>query len=214
MDWKEEDYEKQKIKQMSNIIPHNFQVTKKERNLQKRHNSLLIWFTGLSGSGKSTIANALEKALLEKGFHTYILDGDNVRGGLNNNLTFSPEDRTENIRRIAEVAQLMVDAGLVVLSAFVSPYRKDRENVKNIVGKENFVEIFVNTPIEECEKRDVKGLYAKARAGEINDFTGVNAPYETPQNPDIEIDTSMVSVEDSVAIIFKAIANKLHLKHE
>ena len=199
---------------MGNIIQHNFQVTKKERNLQKRHNSLLIWFTGLSGSGKSTIANALEKALLEKGIHTYILDGDNVRGGLNNNLTFSPEDRTENIRRIAEVAQLMVDAGLVVLSAFVSPYRKDRENVKNIVGKENFVEIFVNTPIEECEKRDVKGLYAKARAGEINDFTGVNAPYETPQNPDIEIDTSMVSVEDSVAIIFKAIANKLHLKHE
>ena len=115
---------------MGNIIQHNFQVTKKERNLQKRHNSLLIWFTGLSGSGKSTIANALEKALLEKGIHTYILDGDNVRGGLNNNLTFSPEDRTENIRRIAEVAQLMVDAGLVVLSAFVSPYRKDRENVK------------------------------------------------------------------------------------
>jgi adenylyl-sulfate kinase len=199
---------------MSNIIPHNFQVTKKERNLQKKHNSLLIWFTGLSGSGKSTIANTLEKALLEKGFHAYILDGDNVRKGLNNNLTFTPEDRTENIRRIAEVANLMLDAGLVVLSAFVSPYRKDRENVKNIVGKENFVEIFVNAPIEECEKRDVKGLYAKARAGEINDFTGVNAPYETPQNPDIEIDTSMVSVEDSVAIIFKAIANKLHLKHE
>ncbi|MBW2937447.1 adenylyl-sulfate kinase [Aureisphaera sp. CAU 1614] len=199
---------------MSNIIPHNFQVTKKERNLQKKHNSLLIWFTGLSGSGKSTVANALEKALLEKGLHTYILDGDNVRNGLNNNLTFSPQDRTENIRRIAEVAQLMVDAGLVVLSAFVSPYQKDRENVKSIVGKENFVEIFVNTPIEECEKRDVKGLYAKARAGEIKDFTGVNAPYETPQNPDVEIDTSTVSVEDSVAIIFKAIANKLHLKHE
>ncbi len=199
---------------MSNIIPHNFQVTQKDRNLQKKHNSFVIWFTGLSGSGKSTIANALEKALLVKGFHTYILDGDNVRKGLNNNLSFSPEDRTENIRRIAEVAHLMIDAGLIVLSAFVSPYRKDRENVKTIVGKENFVEVFVNTPIEECEKRDVKGLYAKARAGEIKDFTGVNAPYEAPENPDIEIDTSIVSLEESVAIIFKAIANKLHLKHE
>jgi adenylyl-sulfate kinase len=199
---------------MSNIIPHNFQVTKQDRNLQKKHNSLVIWFTGLSGSGKSTIANALEKELLIKGFHTYILDGDNVRSGLNNNLTFSPEDRTENIRRISEVAHLMIDAGLIVLSAFVSPYRKDRENVKTIVGKEHFVEVFVNTPIEECEKRDVKGLYAKARAGEIKDFTGVNAPYEAPENPDIVIDTTAVSVEDSVAIIFKAIANKLHLKYE
>lgn len=214
MDWKEEDYEKQKIKQMSNIIPHNFQVSKKDRNIQKNHNSFVIWFTGLSGSGKSTVANALEKTLLEKGFHTYILDGDNVRNGLNNNLTFSPEDRTENIRRIAQVAKLMVDAGLIVLSAFVSPYRRDRENVKNIVGKENFVEVFVNTPIQECEKRDVKGLYAKARAGEIKDFTGVNAPYEAPQNPDVEIDTSKSSIEDSVSIIFKAIANKLHLKYE
>jgi len=214
LDWKEEDYEKQKIKQMSNIIPHNFQVSKKDRNIQKNHNSFVIWFTGLSGSGKSTVANALEKTLLEKGFHTYILDGDNVRNGLNNNLTFSPEDRTENIRRIAQVAKLMVDAGLIVLSAFVSPYRRDRENVKNIVGKENFVEVFVNTPIQECEKRDVKGLYAKARAGEIKDFTGVNAPYEAPQNPDVEIDTSKSSIEDSVSIIFKAIANKLHLKYE
>ncbi len=214
MDWKEEDYEKQKIKQMSNIIPHNFQVSKKDRNIQKNHHSFVIWFTGLSGSGKSTVANALEKTLLEKGFHTYILDGDNVRNGLNNNLTFSPEDRTENIRRIAQVAKLMVDAGLIVLSAFVSPYRRDRENVKNIVGKENFVEVFVNTPIQECEKRDVKGLYAKARAGEIKDFTGVNAPYEAPQNPDVEIDTSKSSIEDSVSIIFKAIANKLHLKYE
>ncbi|MAL60278.1 MAG: adenylyl-sulfate kinase [Flavobacteriaceae bacterium] len=199
---------------MSNIIPHNFQVSKKDRNIQKNHHSFVIWFTGLSGSGKSTVANALEKTLLEKGFHTYILDGDNVRNGLNNNLTFSPEDRTENIRRIAQVAKLMVDAGLIVLSAFVSPYRRDRENVKNIVGKENFVEVFVNTPIQECEKRDVKGLYAKARAGEIKDFTGVNAPYEAPQNPDVEIDTSKSSIEDSVSIIFKAIANKLHLKYE
>ena len=199
---------------MSNIVPHHFQVTMKDRNLQKEHNSLVIWFTGLSGSGKSTVANALEKELVEKGCHTYILDGDNVRSGLNKNLTFSPEDRTENIRRIAEVANLMKDAGLVVLSAFVSPNRKDRANVKEIVGAENFVEVFVDTPIEECEKRDVKGLYAKARAGEINDFTGVNAPYEAPINPNVVVDTSKLSIKESVAIIFKAIVNKLHLKYE
>ncbi|MAY22881.1 MAG: adenylyl-sulfate kinase [Flavobacteriaceae bacterium] len=197
-----------------NVIRHNFQVTKKERNQLNNHSSLLIWFTGLSGSGKSTIANALEKELLQNGFHTYILDGDNVRKGLNSNLTFSPEDRTENIRRIAEVANLMVDAGLVVLSAFVSPYQKDRENVKQIVGGKNFVEVFVNTPIEVCEQRDVKGLYAKARAGEIKDFTGVNAPYEAPNNPDIEIDTSKTTLEESVQIIFKSIAQKLNLKNE
>ncbi len=197
-----------------NVIRHNFQVTKKERNQLNNHRSLLIWFTGLSGSGKSTIANALEKELLQNGFHTYILDGDNVRKGLNSNLTFSPEDRTENIRRIAEVANLMVDAGLVVLSAFVSPYQKDRENVKQIVGEKNFVEVFVNTPIEVCEQRDVKGLYAKARAGEIKDFTGVNAPYEAPNNPDIEIDTSKTTLEESVQIIFKSIAQKLNLKNE
>ncbi|MEZ4779884.1 MAG: adenylyl-sulfate kinase [Flavobacteriaceae bacterium] len=199
---------------MSNIVPHHFQIAKKDRNLQKKHASFLVWFTGLSGSGKSTLANALEQTLVEKGFHTYILDGDNIRSGLNKNLSFSAEDRTENIRRIAEVAHLMIDAGLIVLSAFVSPYRKDREQVKHIVKEENFIEVFVNTPIEACEKRDVKGLYAKARAGEIKDFTGVSAPYEAPTNPDIEIDTTKTSVEDSVAIIFKAIANKLHLKHE
>jgi len=199
---------------MSNIIPHNFQTTKEDRNLQKGHHSLLIWFTGLSGSGKSTIANAVEKELMNNGYNTYILDGDNVRSGLNNNLSFSPEDRTENIRRIAEVANLMLDAGLVVLSAFVSPYTKDRENVKTTVGANNYFEVFVNTPLSACEERDVKGLYAKARAGEIKDFTGVNAPYEAPKNPDIEIDTTKTSVEDSVSIIFKALANRLHLKHE
>jgi len=199
---------------MSNIIPHHFHVRKEDRNLQKKHNSLVVWFTGLSGSGKSTLANALEKKMMEKGIHTYILDGDNVRKGLNSNLSFSPEDRTENIRRIAEVAHLMVDAGLVVLSAFVSPYRKDRESVKSIVGEDHFVEVFVNTPLEACEKRDVKGLYAKARAGEIKDFTGINAPYEAPLSPTVAIDTTVTSVEDSVEIIFKAIANKLLLPHE
>ncbi len=192
-----------------NIIPHNFSITQRQRRDLKRHEPLLVWFTGLSGSGKSTIANALEKALFIRGTHTYLLDGDNVRKGLNSNLSFSPEDRSENIRRIAEVANLMLDAGLVVLASFVSPYREDRENVKRIVGYENFVEVFVNTPIEECERRDVKGLYAKARAGEIENFTGVNGPYEPPMAPDVEIDTTKVSVGDAVALIVEFIAKKM-----
>jgi len=194
-----------------NIITHNFSITQKERAQLKKHSPLLIWFTGLSGSGKSTIANALEKALFARGFHTYLLDGDNVRKGLNNNLSFSPEDRTENIRRIAEVANLMIDAGLVVIASFVSPYREDRENVKRIVGYENFVEIFVNTPIEECERRDVKGLYAKARAGEIENFTGVNAPYEAPMAPDVEINTTVVSVDEAVSLILRVIGKRIKI---
>lgn len=192
-----------------NITPHNFTITQKERSDLKKHKALLIWFTGLSGSGKSTIANALEKALYAQGIHTYLLDGDNVRKGLNNNLSFSTEDRTENIRRIGEVANLMIDAGLVVLASFVSPYREERENVKRIVGYKNVVEVFVNTPIEECERRDVKGLYAKARAGEIENFTGVNAPYETPMAPDVEVDTTRVSVDEAVDLIMKFIGLKL-----
>jgi len=192
-----------------NVIPHNFSIGKAERNVIKNHDSFLLWFTGLSGSGKSTVANAVEKALVDKGIHTYTLDGDNVRKGLNNNLSFSPEDRTENIRRIAEVAHLMVDAGLVVLAAFVSPYEKDRDGIMQIVGDENYIEIFVNTPIEECERRDVKGLYAKARAGEIQNFTGINAPFEAPTDPHIEIDTSKLTVEEAVTVIIKHIENKL-----
>lgn len=191
-----------------NVIPHNFNVVKEDRVKLNNHDAILIWFTGLSGSGKSTIANELEKALVNEKVHTYLLDGDNVRQGLNNNLSFSPEDRTENIRRIGEVANLMIDAGLVVLASFVSPYREDRENVKRIVGYENFIEIFVNTPIEECERRDVKGLYAKARAGEIKNFTGVNAPYEAPMAPDVEIDTTKVSVDEAVSVILEHIKSR------
>jgi adenylylsulfate kinase len=192
-----------------NVIPHNFSINKEQRSDLKGHNAFLLWFTGLSGSGKSTIANVVEHALHERGINTYTLDGDNVRKGLNSNLSFSPEDRTENIRRIAEVANLMVDAGLVVLAAFVSPYAKDRKNIKNIVGKKNFVEIFIDTPLEECERRDVKGLYAKARTGEIKDFTGISAPYEIPKKPDIKIDTTTNTVEESAAIILKRIEKKL-----
>lgn len=192
-----------------NIIPNNFSITQQQRSDLKNHKPLLVWFTGLSGSGKSTIANALEKALFGKEIHTYLLDGDNVRKGLNNNLSFSPEDRTENIRRIAEVANLMIDAGLVVIASFVSPYREDRENAKRIVGYDNFVEVFVNTPIEECERRDVKGLYAKARAGEIQNFTGVNAPYEAPMAPDVEVDTTVVSVDEAVVLIMNEIKKRI-----
>jgi len=195
-----------------NIIPHQFNVSQAQRGEIKNHGAFLLWFTGLSGSGKSTIANAVENALYQNGVHTYTLDGDNVRQGLNNNLSFSPEDRTENIRRISEVANLMIDAGLVVLAAFVSPYKKDRDMVRNRVKDANFVEIFVDTPVAECERRDVKGLYAKARKGLIKDFTGVNAPYEAPENPDVRIDTTQVSISESVEIILKAIKTKLEAK--
>ncbi len=194
-----------------NVIPHSFGVSVAERRKLKKHNSFLIWFTGLSGSGKSTVANAVELALHERGKHTYILDGDNVRHGLNKDLSFAPEDRSENIRRIAELANLFVDAGVVVLAAFVSPYKKDREMIKNVVKDVNFVEVFVDTPLAECERRDVKGLYAKARQGLIKDFTGINAPYEPPENPDVRIDTTQVTVAEAANIVINAIANKLEL---
>ena len=198
----------------NHIIKHNYQVTKLDRNKLNNHNSFLMWFTGLSGSGKSTIANLVELELHKKGIKTYVLDGDNIRKGINKDLTFAPEDRTENIRRIAEIANLMVEAGNVVLAAFVSPYKKDRENVKNILKNSNFVEIYVNTSVEECEKRDVKGLYKKARAGEIKNMTGISAPYEAPENPDLEIITENLTIEQSVNEVLKYIQPKLQLKDE
>lgn len=194
-----------------NIIPHSYQVSKADRQTNNKHKSLLLWFTGLSGSGKSTIANVVEQELYKLGIKTYTLDGDNIRNGINKDLTFAPEDRTENIRRIAEIANLMVDAGVVVLAAFVSPYKKDRENIKNIVQEDNFVEVFINTSLEECERRDVKGLYKKARAGEIKNMTGISAPYEAPVNPDIEIKTEENTVEEAVSRILKHIIPKLSL---
>lgn len=196
-----------------NIIVHTFGTTLKDRNIQKGHNSFVLWFTGLSGSGKSTIANEVEKALVAQNIHTYILDGDNIRKGLNKNLTFSPEDRTENIRRIGEVSNLLIDAGIVVIAAFVSPYKKDRENIKQIVSENKYIEVFVNTPLEVCESRDVKGLYKKARKGEITNFTGINAPYEPSKNPDIEIDTSVKSLQEATNEVLDFIKNKLAL-HE
>ncbi|MDB9782241.1 adenylyl-sulfate kinase [Winogradskyella sp.] len=198
----------------AHIIKHSYQVSKQDRANANNHNSFLVWFTGLSGSGKSTIANLVEYQLHKTGVKTYTLDGDNVRKGLNKDLTFSPQDRTENIRRIAETANLMVDAGLVVLAAFVSPYKKDRQNIRTILKDANFVEVFINTSLEECEKRDVKGLYKKARAGEIKNMTGISAPYEAPVNPDIEIKTENESIENSVKKIVDFITEKLKLNNE
>jgi adenylylsulfate kinase len=198
---------------MNNIKKHNYQTSVGDRRKLNGHNSFLIWFTGLSGSGKSTIANALEIELFSKGVKTYSLDGDNIRHGLNKDLGFSPKERTENIRRIAEVANLMIDAGIVVIAAFVSPYRKDRESIKNIVKDVNFVEVYVNTSLEECERRDVKGLYKKARAGEIKNMTGITALYEKPLNPDIEINTELQTVHESVLKILDYIKPKFKLEN-
>ncbi len=188
-----------------NIIPQNLTISKKDRNKLLGNSSFVIWFTGLSGSGKSTLANETEKILFNKGFLTYILDGDNIRGGLNSNLTFSEEDRKENIRRIGEVAKLMVDAGIIVITAFISPFREDRDAVRKLLGENEFIEVYLNTPVEKCEERDVKGLYRKAREGEIKDFTGVNSPYEIPLNPEVIIDTAENSKEDSVKILLNKI---------
>ena len=195
-----------------NVVKHNYKTTKTQRELQHGHKAYLLWFTGLSGSGKSTLANLVEVALQNKGLSTYILDGDNIRKGINKDLNFAPEDRTENIRRIAEISNLMLDAGVLTLAAFVSPYLKDREEVKQIVGADNFIEIYVNTSLEECERRDVKGLYKKARAGEIKNMTGISAPYEAPTNPDFEIITDGQSIEDSVKEVLTFLSNKLKLK--
>ncbi|WP_456379505.1 adenylyl-sulfate kinase [Lutibacter sp.] len=192
-----------------NISSHTYHVSVKDRRKANKHNSFLIWITGLSGSGKSTIANGLEYNLHKKGIKTYVLDGDNIRGGINQNLTFSPEDRVENNRRIAEISKLFMDAGCVVIGAFISPYKKSREEIKRIVTPENFIEIYVNTSLEECEKRDVKGLYKKARKGEIKDFTGISAPYEAPENPDIEIKTENESLEEAIGKIVNYIKKKL-----
>ncbi|MEO6348660.1 MAG: adenylyl-sulfate kinase [Aquaticitalea sp.] len=197
-----------------NITTHSYQVSVNDRRTSNKHNSFLLWFTGLSGSGKSTIANKVEEALYKNGIKTYTLDGDNVRKGLNNDLTFSPGDRTENIRRIAETSKLMIDAGLVVLAAFVSPYKKDRENIKRIVKDVNFVEVYVNTSVEECERRDVKGLYKKARNGEIKNMTGISSPYEAPTHPDIEIVTEKQSVDEAVIKIMEYIKPKLEFSNE
>lgn len=194
-----------------NITWHDGQVSRTSREELLQQQGVTIWFTGLSGSGKSTIAVAAEAALREQGRLTYILDGDNIRQGLNNNLGFSPADRTENIRRIGEVAKLFTDAGVIVLTAFISPYREDRDQVREIMASGDFLEVHVSADVETCEKRDVKGLYKKARAGEIPNFTGISAPYEAPEKPEIVMDTGAQSVDESVAQLLGFLQDKGYL---
>ncbi|EFU83709.1 adenylyl-sulfate kinase [Staphylococcus lugdunensis] len=199
------------MSQSSHITWHDSEVTKADRQKQNGHKSAVIWFTGLSGSGKSTVSVALEQALFELGKHAYRIDGDNVRHGLNKNLGFSPEDRKENIRRIGEVSKLLVDAGTIAITAFISPYRVDRDDVRNILEDGEFIEVYTQCSVEECEKRDPKGLYAKARSGEIKEFTGISAPYEAPNHPEITINTEQQSVEQAVAHILNYLTDNKYL---
>jgi adenylylsulfate kinase len=193
----------------SNTVFHHYNITRSEREKKLGQKGFVLWFTGLSGSGKSTIANAVEQLLFKNDFKTYTLDGDNIRQGINKGLTFTADDRAENLRRIAEVAKLFVDSGQICIAAFVSPTIKDRQLVKDIIGEEDFVEVFVDTPLEICEQRDVKGLYAKARKGEIKNFTGISAPYEAPVNPSITVKTENKTIESSAKEVFDYIKNNL-----
>jgi adenylylsulfate kinase len=183
---------------MSNIVWQQHQINVLDREKQKQQQAVVLWFTGLSGAGKSTVAGALEQALVARGAHTYLLDGDNVRHGLCADLGFSEADRTENLRRVGAVAGLMVDAGLIVLSAFISPLKSQRDAIRQALPEGKFIEVYVATSLEECEKRDVKGLYQKARRGEIKNFTGISDPYEAPEQADIVLDTGLLSLEQSV----------------
>lgn len=194
---------------MNNIYPIQTKISIADRQQLLKQRAKLIWFTGLSGSGKSTLAVQLEAHLYSLGYKTYLLDGDNIRSGLNKDLTFTDEGRVENIRRVGEVSKLMLDAGLVVLSAFISPFKTEREQVKQIVGAGNFIEVFVDTPLEVCEQRDVKGLYKRARAGEVKNFTGISSPYERPENPDVAIQTHKMSMDESLSVLIKLIVPKI-----
>lgn len=187
-------------------------LTRQDKESLLRQHGVMVWFTGLSGSGKSTIAIALERELHKRGLLCRILDGDNIRSGINNNLGFSEADRVENIRRIAEVSKLFIDTGIVTIAAFISPNNDIREMAANIIGKEDFLEIYVSTPLEECERRDVKGLYAKARRGEIKNFTGISAPFEAPVHPALTLDTSLLSLEESVNRLLELVLPRIQKK--
>ena len=200
-------------KKATNIYPiFDRMMSRDDKEQLLKQRGMMLWFTGLSGSGKSTVAIALERELHSRGLLCRILDGDNIRSGINNNLGFSAEDRVENIRRIAEVGRLFVDTGIITIAAFISPNNQLREMAAEIIGKDDYVEVVVSTPLEECEKRDVKGLYAKARRGEIKNFTGISAPFEAPEHPDITLDTSKLPVEESVKILLDYVLPKAVLK--
>jgi adenylylsulfate kinase len=196
---------------MKKVFWHENNISTKDRCELNKHKSCVLWFTGLSASGKSTLANALDKFLYQNAIHSYVLDGDNVRHGLNKDLGFSPEDRKENIRRIGEVAKLFVNAGLVTITAFISPYREDRDMVRNMFTKGEFIEIYVKCSVEKCEERDPKGLYKKAREHEIQEFTGISAPYEEAYSPEIIINTEITSIEDSVQQLVEYLQDHLYV---
>ncbi len=196
---------------MNNTVWHHATVNRELRNQQNRHKSIILWFTGLSGSGKSTLAHAVEEQLFKQGFRTFVLDGDNVRHGLSSNLGFSEEDRKENIRRVGETAKLMLEAGIITLTAFISPYRQDRERVKIMMPPGDFIEIYCEATLETCERRDVKGYYKKARAGIIKNYTGIDSPYEIPDNPELTLNTDNQTLEESVQAVLALLKQKVIL---
>jgi adenylylsulfate kinase len=204
--------EKSNVEKSSDVVWHQQSVTTEQKSHLKGHKAVLLWYTGLSGSGKSTVANAVEQKLLERGCHSYLLDGDNVRHGLNNDLGFTDEDRIENIRRISEVAKLFVDAGLLVSTAFISPFQKDRDQARALLKDALFLEVFIDTPLAVCESRDPKGLYKKARAGEIANFTGISSVYESPKNAEIHVETDSLSIEACADLVIAALIEKQIIK--
>ncbi|WP_417566199.1 adenylyl-sulfate kinase [Marinobacter sp.] len=197
-----------------NIVWHDHKITRAERSVNKNQKPCLLWFTGLSGSGKSTIANALDVALHKRGYHTFLLDGDNVRHGLCKDLGFSDDDREENIRRVGEVCKLFADAGLIVMSAFISPFTSDRRLVRKLFPAGEFIEVYMDTPLATCEERDPKGLYQKARSGEITHFTGIDSPYEVPAHPEIRLDTSRHTVEECVESLVAYLLEREMIAHK
>ena len=196
------------IQKATNITWHHAQITRVDREQLLNQKGVVIWFTGLSASGKSTIAHAVEEKLYDRGVLTYVLDGDNIRHGLNKNLGFSPEDREENIRRIGEVGKLFADAGVIAMTAFISPYRTDRDKARSLHATDKFIEVFVDAPLTVLEDRDPKGLYKKARTGEIPEFTGISAPYEAPENPEIHLDTSKMNIEECANAVIQYLEEK------
>ena len=204
--------EKSHVEKSSDVVWHQQSVTTEQKSSLKGHKAVLLWYTGLSGSGKSTVANAVEQKLLERGCHSYLLDGDNVRHGLNSDLGFTDEDRIENIRRISEVAKLFVDAGLLVSTAFISPFQKDRDQARALLKDALFLEVFIDTPLAVCESRDPKGLYKKARAGEIANFTGISSAYESPKNAEIHVETENLSIEECADLVVAALIEKQIIK--
>jgi len=198
----------------TNIIWHHATVTRERRNQQNNHKSVVLWFTGFSGSGKSTLAHAIEEQLHQQGCKTFVLDGDNIRHGLSSGLTFSEKDRKENLRRIGEVSKLFVEAGVIVLTAFISPFREDRERVRSLMPHGDFLEVYVDCPIEVCEERDVKGLYRRARAGEVKEFTGISSPYEPPEKPELTVNTEQETLEESVQKILSLLSERSIIKSD